>query len=147
MKKPLIPLWILLYGFASNSFFLVQQSAWWLIIVLGILLYVNTLVGIPGLQIHSKRMKVCSHGCAMMAVFPATALISVVTQIVLAFTRLSTAPQAYLYNLLFCIGTQLVLFWNGVLCLYLTSYQLGVKLAALFSDKPAKMLVIINYPD
>ena len=131
MKKTPIFLWILLYAFASNAFLLIRQTGWWLLPVLGILLYCNLLVGIPMLQVHSRRMKICNHGRVMLTVFPATAILSVIAQIVLAFTQLPNDPRSYLFSLIFCIGTQLLLFWNGIGCVYLTSYQLGIKLRVL----------------
>ena len=131
MKKTLPLFLIPLYTLAANSFLLIRENPWLLAAAIVILLYVNVLAGMPGMQVGIRRIKICHHGLQMLAAFPFCVIWSVIIQIILAFTTLPRDPGAYGWNLLFCIGTLFVLFWNGILCIYLTSYQLGIKLRVL----------------
>lgn len=63
----------------------------------------------------------------LLAVFLPSACFSVIHHIVLAFKLLPENYLEWIWNALFAFGVYLVIFWNGIICVYLTSVQLGVK--------------------
>ena len=147
MRKYLPFLLTPLYAFSANSFLLFRSNGWLLAAVTILLLYVNVLAGMPGFPVPGLRMKICHHGLQMITAFLGSVVISVTAQIVLAFTAMPKDPGGYLWNLLFCIGAHLLLFWNSILCIYLTSYQLGIKLrvlGALCGMIPVVNLVVLS---
>ena len=131
MKKwfwPAILLYTALYAFAANSFVLLKEELWYLAAVIPAFLLVNGLAGLFLVKTRSKRLRICSHGAVVLTVFAATTVISVIYQIVLAFQLIPCDWKTFLWSALLCIGLEWLLFWNGILSVYLTSYQMGIKL-------------------
>lgn len=131
MKKrfwPAVCLYIALYAFAANSFVLLKEELWYLAAVIPAFLLVNIPAGLFLVKTGSKRLHICCHGAVALTVFAATTVISVICQIVLAFRLIPGEWKTFLWSALLCIGLEWLLFWNGILCVYLTSYQMGIRL-------------------
>ncbi len=79
-------------------------------------------------HISNKRVAVCQHGTVLLFAFYLSVLVSVVYQIIFAVITVPTDYRKFLWNLAVCFGVHFVVFWNGILCVYLTSAQLGLKL-------------------
>lgn len=117
----------LMYTFISNSFLAVKEYPLLLLAIIPLFIVINCVIGFTDKRVHGARMKVCNHGAEALLLFAITTVISVVYHIVIAFILLPDGYLDYIFSALVCIFAQAVLFWNGIICVYCTSSQLGIK--------------------
>ena len=67
----------------------------------------------------------------MLIAFCILVIFSVITQIYLAFKFIPDNYMLFIYSIILCICVNFVIFWNGIICVYLTSTQLGIKLRVI----------------
>lgn len=67
----------------------------------------------------------------MLIAFCISVIFSVITQIYLAFKFIPDNYMLFIYSIILCICVNFVIFWNGIICVYLTSTQLGIKLRVI----------------
>lgn len=79
------------------------------------------------------KTRLCSHGSVCLRVFRLSAVIGLVHHLA-TFRLIPTLPVSWLPSLLRYIIVETVLYWNGLICAYSGSCQLGVsaKAAAMF---------------
>ena len=118
--------YLALYCFCANSFVLCKSSLLWLIPALLAFLFVNLSLGFYDLTVKSFRNKVLYHGTEALVVFLLSAVLSGAFHIILLLISfdewllvLWSVPVSYIAHL--------ILFWNGIISVYLTSVQLGIK--------------------
>lgn len=117
----------ILFVFCANSMPLIRYSGWFIIPALYFFTVVNLLPGITNPNISRTRLIICNHGAECLLVFLFSVAISFVVQ--LCITGYYSPPlKEILFNLLLCFIAHFLLFWNGIICVYLTSVQLGIKL-------------------
>lgn len=130
MKKTFIPLYIIylaVIGFASNSYVLVARRPETLFVILPAFLFVNAAAGAVYIKSDRLRLRMCFHGAVLLSLFQASLIVSAICHAVLAFYTLPEHPTALLWSVLMCIGFEAFLFWNGIICVYITSVQLGIR--------------------
>ena len=67
----------------------------------------------------------------MLIAFCISVIFSVITQIYLAFKFIPDNYMSFIYSIIVCISVNSVIFWNGIICVYLSSTQLGIKLRVI----------------
>lgn len=130
MKKSfpiLLVLYTLAFSVAANSFEFLRCSGWWLLFTIPVFLFINLFAGLRCPNTGSKRLKTCCHGAVLLTVFACSTVISIAYHIWLAFRTIPSNYMSFIWSALLCILIEAVLFWNGILCVYLTSAQLGIK--------------------
>lgn len=135
-------------GFVTNSFLWVYEAPLSLLLIIPLFLFINFVAGFLLIPANSKRLRFCYHGTLLLCGFYLSTLFSTVYQIVLAFYKIPDHTAAYLWGLLFCFVAHFIIFWNSILCLYMTSVQLGIKhrvIGALFGWIPGVNLVILVF--
>lgn len=130
MKKTLI-IATVIYSFAfsaiANGYLLLTREPRLLFLLVPVFILLNLLAGCLLLRARSKRLKICCHGAVLLSVFVLSAAFSVAFHIVLAFRTLPDDYLTFVWSALLCIGLEAILFWNGIICVYVTSRQLGIK--------------------
>ena len=147
MKKVIYAAYLLIYTVIANSYvWLAEQPEWlWLLIPLG--LFVNVFAGTVIARIDNKRLKCAYHGAFLLTIFEVSAFLSVIYHIVLAFRTVPHDYWTWIWSAVTCIGVQALLFWNGIITVYLTSVQLGIKqrvIGALCGMLPLINLFVLN---
>ncbi len=122
-----IALYSVAIGFISNSYALIQQAPQSLFLLIPIFLFINVFAGCSILKTKIKSLKICCHGTVLLIVFCASVIISAVCQIIIAIKTIPYNHMLFVWGLVFCICVNAVIFWNGIVCVYLTSTQLGIK--------------------
>ena len=92
------------------------------------------------------RLKCCYHGAVLLRGFQSSTVISILLHLVLLISGLLSGWQFFASAAL-CFAVEAVVFWNGMICIYLTSEQLGLKLrviAALCGMIPVVNLIVLN---
>lgn len=110
------------FVFSANSFHLIKSfpKFWWCPVVCFIVS--NILIGSFDLKVKNTRLAICNHGRAALSSFCISVALSVVYHIVLIFSSCSWG-----WSMLISYFAHLLFFWNGIICVYCTSIQLGIK--------------------
>ena len=75
-----------------------------------------------------KQMRILAHGNGCLKLFVIGTAISIPIQILLGTVYLSDQPLMWVISVVVCICVMVLIFWNGIICVYCTSVQLGIKL-------------------
>ncbi len=129
----------------ANSFLWLNKTA--MIVFLPLFVAMNILAGTLILRARTFRLWACHHGAVLLTAFIPSALISVTYHLVLAFFTIPANYMVFLKSAAYCICVEAILFWNGMLCIYLASYRLGVKqrvIAALCGMIPVLNLIVLQ---
>lgn len=119
--------YLVIFTLCANSFALLSEKLALLWLFIPLFLLLNLFCGVFSIKTRSLRLRICHHGAITLAVFLPSACFSVVRHIVLAFKLIPGDYKTWIWNALFCFCVYLVIFWNGIVCVYLTSVQLGIK--------------------
>ncbi len=138
----------------SNSISLVTVTGdgaflWWCIPLL-IMIYIIPSVSNRGLK--TMRLRNCADGCELLRLFLMSTAAAVVYSIMgwtgkLPLPNLVEAPFLWIMNSLFIFLVELVAFWNGIIRIYLSSEQLGIRfrvLGALCGMIPIVQLIVLG---
>lgn len=105
----------------------------WLIPVLfGVFLFINMLPSLFNLKLKSSRLRICGNGCELLCLFLISTGISIIYSLIgyagiLPVGSLIQEPKVWIMNTLIVILVEAVFFWNGIIRVYTTSVQLGIK--------------------
>lgn len=128
------PLWVtvvssLCLAFAANAYILLERhfSAWILILFIISCLAANFLNYFPEKRPEALRLKLCASGVCRLESFFFSTAVSVVFQTVSAVKMIPGEWKSFLWGLFVCVLVNLTAFLNGILCVYFSSVQLGIK--------------------
>ena len=116
-----------LYALAANSFFLLREAPLLILLLVPVVLIVNVVPGLVVKGVSRLRLQVCLHGAECLAVFSGAALVSILWHLYLAKEMLPDNWLDWLLSAVVAFGILMILFWNGILCVYFTSVQLGIR--------------------
>lgn len=142
---PLFPAAVLLCLAANGAPLCYKHGILWLAVVLFALL--ANILPLLTLSGFGARLRLLSHGNSCLKLFLICTLISIPVQIVLAWMYLFSQPLLWFLNLAVCFCVLAITFWNGIISVYCTSVQLGIKLrvvGALCGMIPVINLIILG---
>lgn len=140
-------IYFILTSFLLNSYMLIAAFPYLLAPAVLIFVLLNL---IPGMGIRGTKklsLRICNHGAVLLSIFACSLIPSIIRHVILATQKL---PDAYLdlaFSALFCAVASALLFWNGIICIYLTSTQLGIKwrvIGALCGMIPILNLIVLT---
>lgn len=140
-------IFILMFIFAANSFYLIKVHMAFAVPAAISFVAVNIAAGFTDNTIKKTWIKFCNHGTECLAIFCISLTVSIAYHIALIFL----VPFEWLnYLLSIVIGTlaHVVLFWNGIISVYCTSVQLGIKpriIGAICGPIPFVHLFALGY--
>ncbi len=119
---------ILIYSICINCFSLIisLDKVYTIPVLIIGMLFVNTLPVLPNSIIPNFKLNVCYHGTAALKIFLWSCLLSVISNIGLAFYFLPDQWGLWILSIVVAIVALNVLFWNGMISVYSCSVQLGV---------------------
>ncbi len=130
-----------------NSYMLVKASPYALMIIVPLFLLLNALPGMRLAGTKRLRLRLCNHGAVLLAIFICSLIPSLIYHIILAFLTIPHAYMDLIWSLVYCIVASALLFWNGIICVYCTSTQMGIKwrvIGALCGMIPGLNLFILT---
>ena len=130
MKKLITPmniLYFILMTIVLNGFLLLKISELFLIILIPLFIFINVFSGTIKIKTKSKRLKICYHGNVLLSIFYVSLIPSIIYHVILMIVMLPNNYMPLIYSILYCIVASAILFWNGIICVYLTSVQMGIK--------------------
>ena len=123
---------VLLYALAANAAWCISiHPALVTAVYVVTVVAVNVWIGTAPAFVPSWRMRICWHGVWSLIGFGVSLSVSIPAQIGIGYYLMPLNIGAYLRQLLACIVLLLLLFWNGILSVYLTSIQLGIRLRVI----------------
>ena len=115
-----------MFLFSANSYFLLEDKPYVLTLTILSLAIVNLFPGFLGAKAQKLRVKVVNHGAECLVVFTSSSVLSVLWHTWCVFFS-AVSLREILWSALWAFSVHLFLFWNGMICVYLSSIQLGIK--------------------
>ena len=140
-------LYIIAVSFIAGSYEALKSFPYLLWIEIPLFLFINVFAGTKSVRTKRRQYRVCSHGGVLLAIFCCSTAVSIVYHIILAFRTIPDDYKTFIWSAVFCVVTEAVVFWNGIICVYLTSSQLGLKLrvvGAVCGMIPVVNLIILK---
>ena len=134
MKRYMTPkniVYFICMSFLLNSYMVVKAYPLALTVIIPLFLLLNIFPGFQLKGIKSRRLRTCNHGVLMLTIFVASLIPSILWHITLAFLTIPHAYMDLIWSMVYCIVASALLFWNGILCVYTTSTQMGIKWRAI----------------
>ena len=150
MKRFISPLnlvYFVLVSFVANAYILVDVSAWFLLFVVPIFLYLNLFAGVLTSETKRLRLRICYHGGVLLGAFALSLLVSVFYHAILLVFTYDGDIWLFIISVIWCVFVSAYVFWNGILCVYLTSKHLGIKwrvLGALCGVVPVVNIITLG---
>lgn len=139
---------------AANTLTLCQYLGTAALVIAWLLFVVcNFVPSIHNRFLKSRRLRVCGDGCELLELFLISTIVSAVFTIVGYFGMLPgladivADPKYWLLHTLVVFLTEAVIFWNGIIRVYLTSVQLGIRtrvIGILCGMIPVANLIVLS---
>lgn len=132
--------------FLTNSFALTAKDSRVLLLTIPLFIFVNICAGAFALKTKSIRLKICHHGSVLIVAFVLSAIASCLYHFILAFFTIPNNYMLLVWSIVTSIVAHFFIFWNGILCIYLTSLQLGIKqrvIGIIFGCMPFANLIVL----
>ena len=100
---------------------------WGMIFLLVFYFVVNIKPTMEREKITSRRLRFCYSGCELLRIFLISMLISAVYILAMIPVVFKENKLLWLFNLLCVFLSEAVVFWNGIIRLYISSVQIGIK--------------------
>lgn len=100
---------------------------WGMIFLLVFYFIVNIKPTMERGKITSRRLRFCYSGCELLRIFLISMLISAVYILAMIPVVFKENKLLWLLNLLCVFWAEAVVFWNGIIWLYISSVQIGIK--------------------
>ena len=130
MKRYIAPIAAIYYLLATlliNSFMLVLLSPYALIGIIPLFLFINFLAGIKPRGTKRLRLRVCNHGALLLFIFLFSLIPSIAWHVALAYIIPTSDHMLIVWSAIYCAAASAIIFWNGIICVYCTSLQIGIK--------------------
>lgn len=88
---------------------------------------VNLIPSIDNGKIPGKRLRICGDGCELLILFLLSTAASIACQLFIMFRFFPQDKKLWLWNFICLFLVEAVVFWNGIIRVYCTSFQLGMR--------------------
>ena len=111
---------------------LVNINVGWVAMSLLLFVWFNVDPSIVNRKLSTKRLRSCGNGCELLILFCTTMPIVLIYSLAGFLGKFPVAtftdnPRLWLLNSLMTFLVELIVFWNGIIRVYLTSEQLGIR--------------------
>ena len=119
----------------ANSYSMIKGNGVAGIVLLGLIgffVWVSIIPNLSNRKLLAKRLCTCANGCELLWLFLISTAISVIYSLVgwtghLACGSLIEDPVLWIINTLIIILVESIVFWNGIIRIYVSSAQLGIR--------------------
>ncbi len=137
---------VLILSFCANCFLLLRF--WPIIIILFVCLLCigNALPYCAFVKFPGRRLRLCNHGVKCLSAFLISCCVSGVYHGCWALLFTPANWWNFIFSFIMCIAVEAVVFWNGIISVYITSIQLGIKIRVLgiiFGFVPIVNLILL----
>ena len=140
---------------AANSYSIIKLwgNPYVLLAVIPGFVWLNIIPALFHRRYASKRLGICAGGCELLRLFLMSTVLSVVYSIIgwcgyFSCGSIAEAPVFWLVNTLLVILVEALVFWNGIIRIYVTSEQLGIRwrvLGIVCGWIPVVHLIVLSF--
>ncbi len=114
--------------FTANMFRLsIMKDHWYLALALAVcFVLINVFPSFHNRKYPAVRLRICGDGCDLLIIFLISSLLSAVSFIATAYRRFPDLGILWIH-LFAVIIVEAIIFWNGIIRIYCTCVQLGIK--------------------
>lgn len=117
--------------FYEYIFSQVRQTALWILLFAVGYIYVNIVPNYSNRRLPKKKYRICANGCELLIYFLISTFLSIVCLIAAIWTVFRDNKALWLLDLVCVLVVEAIVFWNGIIRVYLSSSQIGVKWRAV----------------
>ncbi len=131
----------LLFSFLCNCHIFICDNPLYATLCIAAFIILNLICGFFSLKAN-KRLKLLYHGTIMLISFCVSTVLSVIFHLLTLFNVIPHTNKALIHSAIYCTVFLFLMFWNGIISIFVTSFQLGLKvrLTAIFCG----MIPILN---
>ncbi len=120
---------IYMFAFAilSNCYTLVHQDGLLMGSCIVALALLNAMAGLFIVKTDFVRRRFLWHGTVLLLAFCLSVTVSVTMNILYITDIMEASNSVLIGNIIYCVVSNFIMFWNGIISVYLTSAQLGIK--------------------
>ncbi len=130
MNKLILFLYMITFSILSNCF-IVFEGIVPLVCSAVLFVVLNFIAGLISAGTQSIRLRVLNHGTIILLSFCASVLVSVCLHILVFCQVIPLEKDMLIHSIIYCVLCNVLLFFNGIICTYLTSVQIGIKLRVI----------------
>ena len=93
-----------------------------------IFIIINLLCGLLISKSKNIRLRFLHHGTTLLVSFCVSVMFCLHFHALAIFQIINIEKSTIIHSIIYCVICNFLLFWNGIICVYLTSVQLGVKI-------------------
>lgn len=137
----------ILMTLCANCFLICYKYPLLTLVFLPLFIVANIIPSFSRREFYNLRLRICYHGNMCLRQFLCSAVISVIIHAIIAVHFFQTQTMLFISSAIVCIVIEAVFFWNGIISLYCTSVQLGIKLrviGALCGMIPIVNLIVLG---
>lgn len=119
---------------AANSYVFAKdiEAPLFSLVLFAAFVFINIKPALYTGRLKTRRLKSCQNGCELLIFFLVSVFFSVLFQAAGIFGRIApfdkmTVWQDWVFDILLLVAVESILFWNGIIRIYVTSAQLGMK--------------------
>jgi triacylglycerol lipase len=113
------------------SLFIIRGYVLIAAILLVFFLLINNFPSFYNRKLPTYRLRICADGCELLRIFLITTVLSALYLAGMALWMATPSGLFWAISILTVVLTESIIFWNGILRVYSTSVQLGIKLRLL----------------
>lgn len=113
--------------FAVNCFIPAKINLVFLWPAIAAFTVINLFLDTRRIKTGTFRINICNHGITMLIIFIISVIVTVIYHTVMAFLLIPNDYMTLIWSAVVSVSAHIILFWNSILSIYLTSYQLGIK--------------------
>ncbi|MBE6959274.1 MAG: triacylglycerol lipase [Ruminococcaceae bacterium] len=122
-----ILLQVILTVIAANSYPLLSISMWFAVMLPVLIVVANTLPIFQMKDMPTFQLRICAHGHRCLKAFIISLPICIVIELCIGWFLGSTELLHWLVSIAICVVVEAILFWNGMISVYASSVQLGIR--------------------
>ncbi len=140
-------LYSVIFSILANCFIFINDSVLLIILAVVIFLVLDLTAGFKSVNTKSRLLRLCNHGTTLLISFCASIVVSSIMHILLYMDVIGHTGNELIGSVIFCVILNVILFWTGIICVYMTSIQLGIKtrvLGIICGPIPVANLVMLS---
>ena len=132
LKKLILVFDIIIITITANFYWMIDvYGLFWIAAVIPVFVFINIFPVIFANKKEILRLRICEGGTFLLKAFIISTVISVGSHIWLLIKLLPLEWKSALFSCITCLLIECIVFWNGMIRVYCTSVQLGIKTRAL----------------
>ena len=118
---------LILISACTNCLLFCIEEPWLILLFLFLFPIANLMPSFSKKRFCNFRIRVCYHGNQCLRIFLLSVGVSLIYHIVIAFHCIPDRVWPFIFSIILCFFLEAIFFWNGMISLYSTSVQLGIR--------------------